>query len=140
MAIARGAEHLSATRWQAGDRLPRRDGEAALEVVEGGITAARAERDTILGARGRGERVQPNPRMRFGDAADRWLAEQVAALRPATNAIYRNAVVNHLRPRWGTRRMDAIGEAGPVERIVVGDHDTPSFAWAEHGQILSTAR
>jgi len=50
--------------------------------------------------------------MRFGDAADRWLAEQVAALRPATRAIYRNAVVDHLRPRWGTRRMDAIGEAG----------------------------
>jgi hypothetical protein len=84
--------------------------------------------------------VQPNPRMRFGDAADRWLAEQVAALRPATNAIYRNAVVNHLRPRWGTRRMDAIGEAGPVERMVVGQHDTPSFAWADHGQIMSTAR
>jgi hypothetical protein len=77
--------------------------------VEGGITAARAERDTILGARGRGERVQPNPRLRFGDAADRWLAEQVAALRPATRAMYRNSVVNHLRPRWGTRRMDAIG-------------------------------
>jgi len=53
--------------------------------------------------------VQPNPRMRFGDAADRWLAEQVAALRPATRAIYRNAVVDHLRPRWGTPRMDAIG-------------------------------
>ena len=32
------------------------------------------------------------------------------------------------------------GEAGPVERMVVGDHDTPSFAWADHGQIMSTAR
>jgi hypothetical protein len=53
--------------------------------------------------------VQPNPRLRFGDAADRRLSEQVAALRPATRAISRNAVVNHLRPRWGTRRMDAIG-------------------------------
>jgi hypothetical protein len=51
--------------------------------------------------------VQPN--LRFGDAADRCLSEQVAALRPATRAMYRNAVVNHLRPRWGTRRMDAIG-------------------------------
>jgi hypothetical protein len=66
--------------------------------VEGGITAARAERDTVLGA-GRGERVQPDPRLRSSDAAERWLAEQVAALRPATRAIYRNAVVNHLRPR-----------------------------------------
>jgi hypothetical protein len=84
--------------------------------------------------------VQPNPRMRFGDAADRWLAEQVASLRPATRAIYPNAVVDHLRRRWGTRRKDAIGEAGPLERMVVGDHDTPSFAWADHGQIMSTAR
>jgi len=54
--------------------------------VEGGITAARAERDTILGRADRGERVQPNPRLRFGDAADRWLAEQVAALRAPTSA------------------------------------------------------
>jgi hypothetical protein len=53
--------------------------------------------------------VQPNPRLRFGDAADRWLAEQVASLRPATRAIYRNAVVNHLSPRWERRRLDAIG-------------------------------
>ena len=53
--------------------------------------------------------MQPNPRLRFGDATDRWLAEQVASPRPATRAIYRSAVVDHLRPRWGTRRMDAIG-------------------------------
>lgn len=45
------------------------------------ITAARAERDSILGAKGKGERVQPNPRLMFGDALDRWLAEQVVELR-----------------------------------------------------------
>jgi hypothetical protein len=32
----------------------------------------------------RGELVQPNPRLRFGEAADAWLAGQVAELRPAT--------------------------------------------------------
>lgn len=53
--------------------------------------------------------MQPNPRLRFGDAADRWLAEQVASPRPATRAIYRNAVENHPSPRWERRRMDAIG-------------------------------
>jgi hypothetical protein len=41
-------------------------GRQRWKVVEGGITAARAERDTILEARARGDRVQPNPRLRFG--------------------------------------------------------------------------
>src|SRR4051794_26390847 len=44
------------------------------------ITAARAERDSILGAKGKGDRVHPSPRLKFGDAADRWLTEQVTQL------------------------------------------------------------
>ena len=83
-------------------------GRQRWRTVEGGITAARAARDDLLGRRGRGERVQPNPRLRFGEAADAWLAGQVADLRPATRAIYRNAIETHLRPRWGRRRLDAI--------------------------------
>ena len=74
----------------------------------GGIMAARAERDDVLGRKGRGERVQPNPRLRFGEAADAWLAGQVTELRPTTQAIYTNAIETHLRPRWGRRRLDAI--------------------------------
>jgi len=76
--------------------------------VEGGITAARALRDELLARRGRGERVAPNPRLRFGDAADRWLAGPVIDLRETTQAGYRNAVERHLRPRYVTRRLDAI--------------------------------
>lgn len=72
------------------------------------ITSARAERDSILGAKGKGARVQPNPKLRFGEAADRWLAEQVSDLRPTTEASYRNSIDIHLRPRWGRRRMDTI--------------------------------
>jgi integrase len=72
------------------------------------ITAARAARDDLLGRKARGDRVQPNPRLRFGEAADRWLAGQAVDLRPATQAIYRNAIDNHLRPRWGRQRLDAI--------------------------------
>ncbi|HEX2071013.1 MAG TPA: tyrosine-type recombinase/integrase [Thermoleophilaceae bacterium] len=72
------------------------------------ITAARAARDDLLGRKARGDRVQPNPRLRFGEAADRWLNGQVVDLRPATQAIYRNAIDNHLRPRWGRHRLDAI--------------------------------
>ncbi|MGH8572882.1 MAG: tyrosine-type recombinase/integrase, partial [Gammaproteobacteria bacterium] len=72
------------------------------------ITAARAARDDLLGRKARGDQVRPNPRLRFGEAADRWLAEQVTELRPATQDIYRNAVDNHLRPRWERRRLDTI--------------------------------
>lgn len=72
------------------------------------ITAARAARDDLLGRKARGDRVQPNPRLRFGEAADRWLSGQVVDLRPTTQAIYRNAIDNHLRRRWGRHRLDAI--------------------------------
>src|SRR3954447_16775048 len=44
------------------------------------ISAARRERDVLIGAKAKGSRVQPSPRLRFGDAADRWLAEQVVNL------------------------------------------------------------
>lgn len=72
------------------------------------ITAARAERDAILGAKGAGKRVQPNPRLRFGEASEQWLAQQVSELRPATRAAYENAVRVHLLPRWGARRLDSL--------------------------------
>jgi integrase len=72
------------------------------------ITAARATRDDARAKARGGERESVNPRLKFGEAADRWLAEQVAELRPATRAGYTSYVENHLRPRWGNRRMDAI--------------------------------
>src|SRR3954466_2929014 len=72
------------------------------------LTSARVARDDArVKARG-GERESVNPRLKFGEAADRWQAEQVAALRPATRASYASYLENHLRPRWGNRRMDAI--------------------------------
>src|SRR5271167_2518657 len=76
--------------------------------VQGGITAARALRDELLAQRGRGERVAPNPRLRFGDAAEKWLAGPVVDLRETTRDLYQNAVENHLRPRYATRRLDTI--------------------------------
>ena len=72
------------------------------------ISEARRARNKVLGMKAGGERVQPSPKLRFGEAADRWLAEQVAGLRPATRAIYTNAVENHLRPRWDRRRLDSL--------------------------------
>ncbi len=76
--------------------------------VDGGITAARKLRDELLARRGRGETVAPNSRLRFGEAADAWLAGPVLDLRPATQAGYRSAVEQHLRPRHGQRRLESI--------------------------------
>jgi hypothetical protein len=57
-------------------------GKQRWQTVEGGITAARAARDDVLGRKGRGEQVRPNPGLRFGEAADAWLAGQVASCAP----------------------------------------------------------
>src|SRR6185312_3676418 len=77
--------------------------------VEGGITAARAVRDELLAQRRRGEQAPVNVRLRFRDAAASWLEGPVVDLRPATRDCYRNAVNQHLFPRFATRRLDAIG-------------------------------
>jgi integrase len=70
--------------------------------------AARKLRDELLARRGRGETVAPDPRLRFGDAADTWLAGPVLDLRESTQAGYRSAVEQHLRPRYDNRRLDSI--------------------------------
>lgn len=72
------------------------------------ISEARRARDAVLGRKAKGETVQPNPRLRFGDAADRWLAEQVADRREQTRNSYANSVNTHLRPRWGRRPLISI--------------------------------
>src|ERR1700685_1884068 len=71
--------------------------------VEGGITAARAVRDELLARKARGERVGTNARLRFGDAAARWLAGPVVDLRLATQKCYENALDQHLLKRFGQR-------------------------------------
>ncbi|MBS1895551.1 MAG: tyrosine-type recombinase/integrase [Actinobacteria bacterium] len=52
--------------------------------------------------------MQANPRLAFGEAADRWLAEQVPSLRRQTRNGYTLAIERHLRPRFGGRRLDRI--------------------------------
>jgi integrase len=83
-------------------------GKQRWQTIEGGVIAARRVRDDLLGRRARHERVSANPRLRFGEAADAWLSGPVATLRPATQAIYRNAIETHLKPRWSRHRLDAI--------------------------------
>jgi len=76
--------------------------------VDGGIMAARALRDALLARRGRGEVVARNARLRLGDAADEWMNGPVLDLRASTQAGYRNAVEQHLRPRFGSRKLDDV--------------------------------
>jgi hypothetical protein len=76
--------------------------------VDGGILAARAARDELLAGRGKRETVSRDPRLRFAIAADRWLKGPVMDLRESTRAGYRNAVDQHLLPRFRNHRLDAI--------------------------------
>jgi integrase len=83
-------------------------GKQRWRTVDGGITAARALRDQLVAQRNRREPAPDNVRLRFGDAADLWLAGPVADLRQTTRDCYRNAADNHLRARFQARRLDAI--------------------------------
>ena len=47
-------------------------------------------------------------RLRFGDAADQWLNGPVLDLPEFTRAGYRNAMDQHLRPRYGNRKLGGI--------------------------------
>jgi integrase len=76
--------------------------------VDGGIMAARALRDDLLARRGRGEVVSRDARPRFGGAADERLNGPVLDLRASTQAGYRNAVEQHLRARFGGRKLDDV--------------------------------
>ena len=65
------------------------DGRLRWRTVEGGILAARKLRDEFAARRARGESVAPNPKLRFGEAADRWLNGPVLDLRDTTQVKYR---------------------------------------------------
>jgi integrase len=76
-------------------------------VRQPGLRAARAQRDELLARRGKGERVVPSPRLRFGEAAERWLAGPVSELRRSTRDAYTYAL-RHALARWQRRRLDSI--------------------------------
>jgi integrase-like protein len=83
-------------------------GKQRWRTVAGGITAARAIRDELLARRGGGERVVTDGRLRFAEAAAKWLGGPVLDLRPTTRESYRNAIEQHVLPAFGTRCLDAI--------------------------------
>lgn len=83
-------------------------GKQRFETVGPNVTAARGARDRALAKRGSGEPVSSDPRLTFGEAADRFLAEQAINLRPETQASYRNSIRKHLKPRFAARRLGHI--------------------------------
>jgi integrase len=72
------------------------------------VDGARKVRDELVARRGRGETVVPDSRLRFGEAADLWLAGPVLDPRSTTQAGYHSAVEQHLRRRFENRRLDGI--------------------------------
>lgn len=85
----------------------RVDGRQTYKTVGEKISAARAARDEALAQRSRGEQVASNGRLKFSEAADRWLQAQTT-LRPSTRNGYRNSVEKHLGPRFGNRVLSKI--------------------------------
>lgn len=83
-------------------------GKQRWRTVDGGLLAARKVREELLARRGRGDTIAPDSRIRLGEAADLWLAGPVLDLGESTQAGYTNAVEQHLRPRFGGRRLDSI--------------------------------
>jgi integrase len=92
-------------------------GKQRWRTVDGGITAARALRDELLVRRHRGEHIVADARLRFAEAAVKWLSGPVADLRRETRVCYRNAVNYHLLPRFSNRRIDTIS-AGDLALLV----------------------
>src|SRR5688572_17019457 len=81
-----------------------------------GLKAARAELHKTLAKRARGERVVPSPKLRFGEAAEGWLAGPVAERRVTTQAAYKYAL-EHALKRWRRRRLDSIGPNTCVQLV-----------------------
>jgi hypothetical protein len=91
--------------------------------VEGGIMAARAERDRILGERAKGGQVQANPRLTFKQAADAYersldeRCQQGRKMRAKTRDDYKRILRLHLRERFGGRRLNQI-DAEALDRLM----------------------
>lgn len=93
------------------------DGKQVWQTIDGGITAARAALADVEARKGRGERIAPNPRLTFAQAAEQWFSAQASNLRPATRDVYRSHLDSHLLPSFGRRRLDSL-EVDDVARLV----------------------
>lgn len=76
----------------------------------------------------------PEAEVRFGEAAELWLAGPVAGLRPATRVSYANSIRTHLRPRFGER---ALGEIDLVAAFVRELRVEPGLAESSIATVLA---
>jgi integrase len=93
------------------------DGRQVWQTINGGISAARAALADVQARKGRGEKIVPNPRLRFEEAAEAWFAAQASNLRPSTRDVYRSHLDTHLLPAFGRRRLDSL-DVDDVARLV----------------------
>ena len=80
-------------------------------VVGESITEARAKRRELMTKADKGEQIIASPRLTFGEAAEKWMAERVANKAASTQAGYRNSLDRHLLPRFGGKRLSTITPA-----------------------------
>lgn len=113
-------------------------GVQSLRKVGPKITAARAVRDEELARRGRREQVSADPRLTFAAAAEGFLANQAVDLREGTQALYRWAIEQHLKARFGKRRLDRID--ADAWALYIRDLRADGMAEASIESILKGAR
>ncbi len=93
------------------------NGKQIWQTVAGGVQAAQAALTDVKDRKNKGERIAPNPRLTFAQAAEAWFDAQASNLRPATRDVYRSHLDTHLLPAFGRRRLDSL-EVDDVARLV----------------------
>lgn len=115
------------------------EGRQRRQVVEGGVKAARVALADVKARMGHGQRVTPQPRLTFGEAADRYMESARATLRPRTIDSYDSHLRTHLLPRWSRRRLDSL-TVDDVARLIEEMRAAGKRAWTIRGALVVTGR
>jgi len=84
------------------------DGRQRRKVIDGNLKAAETALADIKARMGQGQRIAPNPALRFADASATWLEVKSPNLAPKTIGVYRYALDSHLLPAFGRKRLAEI--------------------------------
>lgn len=114
-------------------------GRQRRRAVAGGIKAARVALADVKARMGRGERVSPQPRLTFAQAAERYLESATATLRPRTVEGYGAQLRTHLLPRWSGRRLDSL-TVDDVARLIEEMRREGKRAWTIRGALVVAGR
>ena len=115
------------------------EGRQRRQVVEGGLKAARVALADVKSKMGHGQRVTPQPRLTFGDAAERYMESARATLRPGTVDAYDSHLRTHLSPRWKRRRLDSL-TVDDVARLIEEMRADGKRAWTIRGALVVLGR